>query len=64
LESPGIRDNKPQVASVLSKNVLVIEISIGGRFVERILTRSEKIEDNDLPVIAQKYREFLKEYDG
>ena len=38
-------------------------IRIGGRFVERTLTRSEKIEDNDLPVIAQKYREFLKEHD-
>ncbi len=36
-------------------------IRIGGRFVERILTRSEKIEDNDLPVIAEKYREFIKE---
>ena len=34
-----------------------------GRFVERTLTRSQKIEDNDLPVIAQKYREFLMEHD-
>ena len=39
-------------------------IRIGGRFVERTLTRSEKIEDNDLPVIAEKYREFLVEHDG
>ncbi len=39
-------------------------IRIGGRFVERTLTRSEKIEDNDLPVIAVKYRDFLKEHDG
>lgn len=39
-------------------------IRIGGRYVERTLTRSEKIEDNDLPVIAEKYREFLKEHDG
>ena len=39
-------------------------IRIEGRFVERTLTRSEKIEDNDLPVIAEKYREFLKEHDG
>jgi len=38
-------------------------IRIGGRFVERTLTRSEKIEDNDLPIIAKKYREFLMEYD-
>ena len=36
-------------------------IRIGGRIMERTLTRSEKIQDNDLPVIAEKYREFLKE---
>ena len=39
-------------------------IRIGGRIVERTLTRSEKIEDNDLPVIAQKYREFCAEQNG
>ncbi|MBK5938379.1 methylation-associated defense system DNA methyltransferase MAD2 [Halochromatium roseum] len=42
----------------------VERIRIGGRFVERVLTRSEKIEDNDLPVIAEKYREFLRQQDG
>lgn len=31
-------------------------------WVERTLTRQEKIVDNDLPVIAAKYREFLKEH--
>ena len=31
-------------------------------WVERTLIRQEKIEDNDLPVIAAKYREFLKEH--
>lgn len=31
-------------------------------WVERTLTRQEKIEDNDLPVIAAKYREFLEEH--
>lgn len=31
-------------------------------WVERTLTRQEKIEDNDLPIIAAKYREFLKEH--
>ncbi len=36
---------------------------LSGRMVERNLTRREKIEDNDLPVIAQKCREFLKEHD-
>lgn len=39
-------------------------IRIGGRFVERTLNRSERIEDNDLPVIAKKYREFVAEQDG
>ncbi|MFK9876867.1 class I SAM-dependent DNA methyltransferase, partial [Klebsiella pneumoniae] len=39
-------------------------IRIGGRFLERTLIRGEKIEDNDLPVIAEKYREFLMEQNG
>lgn len=39
-------------------------IRIGGRMVERTLTRNEKIEDNDLPIIAAKYREFLTQHDG
>ena len=34
-------------------------IRIGDRVVERTLTRSEKIEDNDLPVIAERYREYI-----
>jgi type I restriction enzyme M protein len=38
-------------------------IRIGGRLVERMLTRKKKIPDNDLLVIPEKYREFLKEYD-
>jgi len=37
------------------------KIRIGGKIVERVLTRNERIEDNDLPVIAEKYREFRKE---
>lgn len=36
-------------------------IRIGGRIVERTLSRSEKIEDNDLPLIAVKYKQFLKD---
>ncbi|WP_295881532.1 N-6 DNA methylase [uncultured Thiohalocapsa sp.] len=39
-------------------------IRIGGRIVERTLTRSERVPDNDLPVIAEKYREFLREQNG
>jgi type I restriction enzyme M protein len=38
-------------------------IRIGGHFVERTLTRSEKIEDNDLPIIASRYREFRQGLD-
>ncbi len=30
----------------------------------RTFTRNEKIEDNDLPVIAEKYCEFIKEQNG
>jgi type I restriction enzyme M protein len=37
---------------------------IGGRIVERTLTRSERVPDNDLPVIAERYREFLREQNG
>lgn len=40
------------------------KIRIKGENVKRTLTRREKIEDNDLPVIAEKYREFLKEAEG
>ena len=32
-------------------------------WVERTLTRQAKIEDNDLPLIAQKYQAFLSTYD-
>jgi type I restriction enzyme M protein len=51
----------PDGEEIVEPKQHVERIRIGGRFVERTLTRSEKIEDNDLPVIAQKYREFLKE---
>jgi type I restriction enzyme M protein len=33
------------------------------RGIERILNRKKKIPDNDLPVIAEKYREFREEQD-
>jgi type I restriction enzyme M protein len=36
-------------------------LRIGGRIVERTLTRGEKIEDNDLPVIAERYHQFRLE---
>lgn len=37
------------------------KLHIGGKVVERVLTRNEKIEDNDLPVIAKEYKKFLME---
>lgn len=51
----------PDGEEIVEPKKHVERIRIGGRYVERILTRSEKIEDNDLPVIAERYREFLKE---
>ena len=37
------------------------KLLIGGKVIERVLTRNEKIEDNDLPVIAKEYKKFLVE---
>jgi type I restriction enzyme M protein len=37
------------------------KLRIGGKVIERVLTRNEKIEDNDLPVIAKEYKKFLME---
>ncbi len=54
----------PDGEEIVEPKTYVERLRIGGRFVERTLTRSEKIEDNDLPVIAEKYREFLEEHDG
>ncbi|MFH0726661.1 MAG: N-6 DNA methylase [Pseudomonadota bacterium] len=53
----------PDGEEILESRQIVERIRIGGRFRDLPLTRREKIEDNDLPVIAQKYREFLKEQD-
>lgn len=38
-------------------------IRIGDRVVTRTLRRKERIPDDDLPEIAVRYREFLKEYE-
>ena len=54
----------PDGEEIVEPKTYVERIRIGGCFVERPLTRSEKIEDNDLPVIAAKYREFLEKHDG
>ncbi len=37
------------------------KLRIGGKVIERVLTRNEKIEDNDLPIIATEYKKFLME---
>ena len=52
----------PDGEEIVVPTQYVERIRIGGRFVERVLTRSAKIEDNDLPIIAEKYREFLEEH--
>lgn len=54
----------PDGEEIVEPKKHIERIRIGGRFVERVLTRSEKIEDNDLPIIAEKYREFLREQNG
>ena len=54
----------PDGEEIIEAKVYVERIRISGRYVERTLTRTEKIEDNDLPIIAEKYREFAEEHKG
>lgn len=54
----------PDGEEIVEPKKHIERIRIGGRFVERTLTRNEKIEDNDLLIIAEKYREFVKEQNG
>lgn len=54
----------PDGEEIVAPRQHIEKLRIGGRSVERTLTRNEKIEDNDLPIIAEKYREFLKEQNG
>jgi type I restriction enzyme M protein len=54
----------PDGSEIVESRQHIESIRIGGRVVQRTLIRREKIEDNDLPVIAEKYREFLKEQNG
>lgn len=53
----------PDGEEIVEPRKYIERIRISAKIVERVLTRSEKIEDNDLPVIAEKYQEFLKEHD-
>jgi type I restriction enzyme M protein len=50
----------PDGEEIIEQREYIERMRIGGRVVERTLKRSEKIEDNDLPIIAQKYHEFVK----
>lgn len=52
----------PDGEEIVEPRQHIERIRIGGKIIERVLTRPEKIEDNDLPLIAEKYREFLKEF--
>lgn len=52
----------PDGEEIIESKQFTERIRIGGRFVERNMTRREKIEDNDLPIIAVEYSEFLKKY--
>lgn len=54
----------PDGEEIVEQKTHVEKFRIKGEWVTRTLTRPEKIEDNDLPVIADKYREFLKEQNG
>jgi type I restriction enzyme M protein len=53
----------PDGEEIIEPREYVERIRIGGRIVERTLVCNEKVEDNDLPVIAEKYRELLEEHD-
>ena len=54
----------PDGQEILAPKTRQEKFRIRGEWVKRTLTRNEKIEDNDLLVIAKKYKEFLKENDG
>lgn len=53
----------PDGEDILEPREYTERIRINGRMIERSLVRNEKVEDNDLPMIAEKYRQFLQEYD-
>ena len=52
----------PDGEEILEEKTFTERYRIKGEWIERTLTRNEKIPDNDLPVIAEKYSEFCKEY--
>ncbi len=54
----------PDGEEIIEARVFTEKLRINGEWVERTLTRNEKIENNDLPVIAERYREFCREQWG
>ncbi|MFE5736597.1 methylation-associated defense system DNA methyltransferase MAD2 [Streptomyces celluloflavus] len=52
----------PDGEPVVETSVEIERLNIRGKQVTRPLTRSKKVIDNDLPVIAEKYREFRDKY--
>lgn len=50
----------PDGEEIVEPREYIERLRIGGRIVERTLVRNEKVEDNDLPMIAAEYREFLR----
>ncbi|MBW4505908.1 MAG: N-6 DNA methylase [Scytonematopsis contorta HA4267-MV1] len=52
----------PDGEEIVELKDTIERIRIGDRVIERPLRRKEKIIDNDLPLIAEKYREFRQKY--
>jgi type I restriction enzyme M protein len=52
----------PDGEEIIVSRETLERIRIGDRVIERPLRRKEKIIDNDLPLITEKYREFRQEY--
>jgi type I restriction enzyme M protein len=52
----------PEGEEIIEQREQLERVRVGGRVVERTLRRKEKILDDDLPVIAQKYQEFRRKY--
>ena len=60
----GLDEIRQWIPSFDPEACTVERLRIGGKMAERTFVRNEKIEDDDLPVIAEKYHEFLKEHDS
>jgi type I restriction enzyme M protein len=58
----SIDKREPNGEEIVVEIDTVEKIRIGEKVIERPLKRREKIVDDDLPIIAEKYREFRSEY--